>query len=138
VGLGQTGQAPVEDERQAELAEVATSLQRRGMGVEIEPVIGSVRPDIVATVEDGPVYIIELKTGDGSAHFSLIAQLLNFASAYAIVRPARTALAVLATTRDVPSQLFEAAEQAGVQIVRAPDVAALARSLVERLHPSLG
>ena len=121
----------------ATLAEVATSLEKQGLGVEIEPVIGSTRPDIVATVQDGPAYIIELKTGDGPAHFSLIAQLLNFVSVYAVVRPASKARAVLATTRDVPSHVFEVAEQAGVQVVRAPDASALARSLVERIQPAL-
>jgi len=137
VGLDEHHECSGDTERRAALAEVATSLQEQGLGVEIEPVIGTTRPDLVATVQGGPAYIIEFKTGDGRAHFSLIAQLLTFVSVYAVARPARKAMAVLATTRDVPEHIRGVAEQAGVQIVKAPTVAALARRLVERIQPAL-
>lgn len=135
VGLARHDSWTEEEEgRRVALATTARALEDRGLHVEVEPTIGGSRPDVIATVQNGPAYIIEVKVGGGPAHFSLIAQLLAFVESYKMARPATAVTAVLATTRDVARHVAEIAERSGVQVVTAPDVKSLGRELVHRIE----
>ncbi len=122
---------PEDRERQATLNTVGTSLRDRGLDVELEPPIGGTRPDIVATRAGQWVYIIELKTGEGPVHFSLISQLLSFKTIYESMRPGLEVAAVLATTREVPERVAAAAERSGVRLIIESSIAALAKRLAD-------
>jgi hypothetical protein len=91
------------------------------------------RSDIVAIGPDGQTFVIEVKMGEGRAHFSLIAQVESLASG--LEGKASPATPVLVTNLEVPEKLRGAANAVGVDIVEASgsdsDVAeALLRHLV--------
>lgn len=75
------------------------------------------RSDIVAIGPDGQTFVIEVKMGEGRAHFSLIAQVESLASG--LESQASPATPVLVTNLEVPEKLRGAADAVGVDIVEA-------------------
>jgi hypothetical protein len=94
---------------------LANQLQAEGWKVNEEPLISTVRPDLIATKEGKAPHVFEIKTG--SAHLGAVAQVeayRNALSAQSSERPT----AVLVVLDEAPSELEDAARRAGVELWR--------------------
>ncbi len=105
--------------------QVAAHLERKGWRVQMEPMIGMMRPDIVAQSPEGDTYVFEIKVGPtgGSATFSDLAQANAYAHGIGQVSDLANVRPVLATTLDVSDSMRDAADALGVGVVSAPGTA---------------
>lgn len=94
---------------------LADRLQAKGWAVNEEPLISTVRPDLVATKKGEAPYVFEVKTG--SAHLGAVAQVEAYRNALQAQSSERPE-AVLVVADDAPSELDEAARSAGVELWR--------------------
>jgi|SRR5665811_1216422 len=65
------------------LTAVNEVLDQQGWEVQREPIIGGVRPDIVAHGPNGTSYVIEVKQGELEANLGAVAQVEAFRNAVA-------------------------------------------------------
>lgn len=96
---------------------LADRLVANGWKVNVEPLVSTVRPDLVATKAGMAPHVFEVKAH--SAHLGGVAQV----EAYRNVLEAQSGAssqAVLVVVDDAPSQLEAAAEGAGIEIWRIP------------------
>jgi RecB family endonuclease NucS len=95
----------------------AKTLRGSDWVVEQEPVVGTMRPDIIAHDPEGTTYVIELKTGKQNAYLGAVAQVEGYRDRLA--EQGLIARGVLVLAGDAPSELDDVAKSAGVELVRA-------------------
>lgn len=100
---------------------VVAALSNSPWKVILEKVVGSrgVKPDIVIEDADGESYVVEVKLGQGTAHFSDIAQAESAASGLTEEKRSAGVTPILLTNREVPDKIREVANDVGVTIVEA-------------------
>jgi RecB family endonuclease NucS len=99
------------------VSEVAELLQKQEWDVSAEPLAGNLRPDLVAKDPEGNRYVIEIEAGQ--AHLGAVAQVEHYRNSLRD-RVGDQAKGILVLTEDVPPQLAEVAERAGIELVSAP------------------
>jgi RecB family endonuclease NucS len=85
--------------------------------VDREPVVGTMRPDIIARDPDGKTYVFEIKAGKQNAFLGAVAQVEGYRDRLA--EGGQAARGVLVLAGDAPSELDDVARSAGVALVRA-------------------
>jgi RecB family endonuclease NucS len=98
---------------------VNEALDLEGWQVEVEPIVGNVRPDIVAREpNDGMSYVIEIKDGDLEANLGAVAQVETFRNAVAEHRGGAVK-GMLVVTGEAQQDLSAIARSANVELVQA-------------------
>jgi hypothetical protein len=100
---------------------LAEGLARSGWNVEVEPVIGTVRPDVLAVGPSGDALVAEIKTSREPLHFATIAQVAGFGSLARKLRGLDRVRTIVLALGPVGASARRAAEEAGVEVV-APEV----------------
>src|SRR6266508_724977 len=100
------------------LAALAASLANLRGKVQYREPSSSSRPDIVVTIPDGKTYVLEVKLGEGRAHFASIAQVESLANELR-ERQGEDVVPILVTNLDVPPTLSAVADRVGVEVVEA-------------------
>jgi RecB family endonuclease NucS len=100
---------------------VADALQEEAWDVQREPIVGTLRPDLVARRPDGQSYVIEVKRSTVTANLGAVAQVEAYRNALA-QRGDREAKGLLVVSGVAPEALGDAAERAGVVVVRTGSV----------------
>jgi RecB family endonuclease NucS len=101
-----------------QVVDVAANVLRNSRWqVEQEPVVGTMRPDIIARDPDGKTYVFEVKAGKQNAFLGAVAQVEGYRDRLA--EGGKTAQGVLVLAGDAPSELDDVARSAGVALVRA-------------------
>jgi RecB family endonuclease NucS len=95
---------------------VNKALELPGWTVEVEPIVGNVRPDLVARGPDGTTHVIEVKQGGLEANLGAVAQVEAFRNAVAEHRGGM-AKGMLVVAGEPPEDLDAAAERADVELV---------------------
>ncbi len=95
----------------------ANVLRSSSWQVQQEPVIGTMRPDIVARDPDGKTFVFEVKAGKQDAFLGAVAQVEGYRDRLA--EGGNDAQGVLVLAGDAPSELDAVARSAGVALVRA-------------------
>ncbi len=85
--------------------------------VEEEPQVGAMRPDLVVQSPNGATYVVEVKAGQGSAHFGSVAQVATFIEEYQDVRAVEDVRGLLVTNMATQENILEAARSLGIQVV---------------------
>lgn len=93
-------------------------LDGEGWQVEVEPIVGNVRPDIVAREPSGISYVIEVKGADLEANLGAVAQVETFRNAVAEDR-GEEVKGMLLVTGEPPEGLDAIARGANIGLVRA-------------------
>jgi hypothetical protein len=57
---------------------LSDALEKWDWKVQMQPVVGSTRPDLVLNDPEGETYIVEVKTGPNASHFGSVAQVAAF------------------------------------------------------------
>lgn len=97
------------------------ALRSQRWQVEEEPLIGTVRPDLVATDPNGTSYVFEVKAEAAEAHLGAVAQVEAYRDSLR-QQLGREARGVLVLVADAPKELDDVARAAGVTVWRAsPD-----------------
>jgi hypothetical protein len=99
--------------------ELGFRLDALGWNVEKEPLLGTLRPDVVAQSPDGTVYLIEVKLGNGSAHFSALAQVTAMKEALE-TQTNKPIHPVIVTNMDVFDGVRDAAHELHVDVISGP------------------
>ncbi len=112
---------------------LAALLHSSGWRVEAEPVIGSVKPDLLTSDESGNTFVIELKQAPRGLHFGSVAQAAAFRDAAALALH-RNVQAMLVIVGANAGELDAAGRDYGVIVVGAEssdpdDIAAVVRRL---------
>jgi RecB family endonuclease NucS len=89
--------------------------------VQREPIVGMLRPDIVAHGPEGATYVIEVKQGNAGANLGAVAQVEAYRDAIAREFGGEVK-GVLVVAGDAPERLGVAAKGAGVELVRTESV----------------
>lgn len=97
---------------------IGERLEQANWTVKVEPLIGTVRPDLIVKSPEGVTYLVEVKVGAGSAHFAALAQLANFQELIQDAGDARVK-PVLVTNLDVPEAVSQAARALDISIIKA-------------------
>jgi len=84
--------------------------------VEEEPQVGAMRPDLVVQSPNGATYVVEVKAGQGSAHFGSVAQVATFIEEYQDVRAVEDVRGLLVTNMATQENILEAARSLGIQV----------------------
>jgi hypothetical protein len=113
--------------------DIAADLKERGWTVEAEPVLGSVRPDILIS-EDDRVYVVEVVAGDDGVHFGSVAQAAAFGEA-ARNATHRDVEAVLVVTGPMSEEIGRVGNDFGVEVLssESADPTAISDLLTNRL-----
>lgn len=112
---------------------------QQGWRVQREPIVGSVRPDIVACAPSGTSYVIEVKQGGLDVNLGAVAQVEAFRNAVA-EESGGDAKGMLVVAGEIPDDLGAVAERADIGVVQAgsADVGSLRRSLEQAGFPMNG
>jgi|HubBroStandDraft_6_1064221.scaffolds.fasta_scaffold37564_3 RecB family endonuclease NucS len=100
---------------------IADALLEERWDVQREPIVGTVRPDIVAHGPEGATYVIEVKQGNAGANLGAVAQVEAYRNALAR-EVGGEVKGVLVVAGDAPERLGAAAKGAGVELVRTESV----------------
>ncbi|HEX4806274.1 MAG TPA: hypothetical protein VFU94_10250 [Conexibacter sp.] len=95
---------------------VADALADAGWSVEKQPVLGTVRPDLLVESPQGDQIIVEVKAGKAPVHFGVIAQLAAYPKLAESVRHLRGVRSALMTTAPLSRAAEDASEQLGVLV----------------------
>ncbi|HEX2196725.1 MAG TPA: hypothetical protein VHJ76_07340 [Actinomycetota bacterium] len=115
--------------------EAAESLRAIGWKVEEEPLVGHVRPDLIAvSPNDNHVFVVEFKVGKSpSVHFGALAQLAQYREAVASAKHGRVT-PILVTNAAIHEQVQDVADGLGIRVFSgAPDT--LPTTLFSGLQP---
>jgi RecB family endonuclease NucS len=96
---------------------VENTLLEQHWKVDREPIVGTVRPDLVARQPDGTVYVFEIKQGGLEANLGAVAQVETYRNAVA-KQYGGQARGVLVVAGEASQGLDEIAGRADVEIVR--------------------
>jgi RecB family endonuclease NucS len=96
---------------------VAETLREGAWDVQLEPIVGTVRPDLVARGPSGQTYVIEVKQADTAAWLGAVAQVEAYRNALA-EECGDDAKGLLVMVGDTPEALGDVAARAGVVLVR--------------------
>jgi hypothetical protein len=66
---------------------LASDFRASSLRVQTEPVIGSAKPDLLVSDDQGNAYVVEIKMAHGGAHFGSVAQTAAFRAAAASTLP---------------------------------------------------
>lgn len=96
---------------------LAQRLQADGWQVNEQPLISTMRPDLIATKEGEAPHVFEIKTG--LAHLGSVAQVEAYRNALGAQSSERPT-AVLVVPDNAPAELEDAARRADVELWRVP------------------
>jgi hypothetical protein len=82
-----------------------------------DPLVGTVRPDMVVAKPEKTAVVVELKFGKEVAHIGDLARVAAAKAAYAQMNPDQTTTAVYVTSNQIGEGFRKAAEALGVTIV---------------------
>lgn len=106
---------PTRDDVMSAVEEV---LRKRNWEVQHEPIVGTVRPDILARDPGGATFVINVNQGGWNANLGAVAQVETFRNAVAS-EVGTEAKGVLVVAGEASEHLDGLAASAGVEIVRA-------------------
>jgi methylmalonyl-CoA mutase cobalamin-binding subunit len=98
---------------------VADALRETKLEVREQPIVGSMRPDLVVADPEGHTVVIDVKTGPGADHFGSIAQVAKYRKALQSTLPGGVA-AMLVIGGEIPEGFESTARDLGVDVVSAP------------------
>jgi hypothetical protein len=104
---------------------VSAALSAAGWSVEAQPVIGTVRPDLLVSTPRGEHVVVEVKAGKAPVHFGVVAQLAAYSKMAESMRQLGGVRSALLTMAPVSAAARDAAAGLGVMVVGAeagPDV----------------
>jgi len=113
---------------------LAGDLERRGWKVATDSLVGTVRPDLIATDPGGELYVFEVK--GTAAHLGAVAQVEAYRDSLFQERGA-PAHGVLVVEAGAPTQLDAVAQAADVQLLRVDSGAAGMSLSLDRLASSV-
>lgn len=115
--------------------QVAKRLRARGWSVDVEPVLGPSRPDLVARRPDGYAAVLEFKIAAAirPVHFASLAQVASYARLAEAYLQVQEAFPVLIVSAAAPAAIEEAAVALGVQLITLRTVEPSGQPAAERI-----